>query len=405
MQSNITNNMLPRVVGILVATLIFACVLIPICNSLANSNEGGVAGDSWDEYPYYNVESREYFSLSKPIHITLDDLNKMAEDIPFDMEKVSESKDYSSMLPGIYLENDDMTISITPTIFFIDSNTPLKTVEIYIGDEGYLTGLNISGFDMFVTPEMEISGNLSVEEGADTTVIPITGSATIEIPSCFIDYFKYFDETDLGNDYDVLAKNTLICPEIRLPYELEITADVLNKYAENGEMAGENGDTWWWNWVSEVTDTVNGEIPQFSGYEVFAKQSPVDEKKVTYLSAQGEVMVAVAYSGYLINTSEAGSNGLSDFKLNIDRDCNVAMTLKGEHLSNIVELHTTIFTYIPSYVDLTEISVGYSESTGNNDSGSELGTVASTLVKLVPILVAVSIILAIATMFFVPKQE
>lgn len=405
MQSNITNDMLPRVVGILVATLIFACVLIPICNSLANSNEGGVAGDLWDEYPYYNVEDREYYSISKSIHITLDDLNKMAEDIPFDMEKVSESVDTPGLLPSISLTTDDMELYLFPRILFNESDTPLKTVEVYIGDESYFTGVNISGFDVSVSPGLEISGNVSVEKDEDTIVIPISGSVYLEIPSCYIDYFKYFNEADLGNDYEVYAKNTLILPEIRLPYELEITADVLNKYAENGEMAGENGDTWWWNWESEVTDTVNGEIPQFSGYEVFAKQSPIDEKEVTYLSAQGEAMVAVAYSGYLIDTSEAGSNGLSDFKLNIDRDCNVTMTLKSEHMSGVAEFHTKISTTIPSYVDLTEISVGYSESAGNNDSGSELGTVASTLVKLVPILVAVSIILAIATMFFVPKQE
>lgn len=165
------NVLLTKMIGIVVAVIVAAVVLVPICNSLTEGDGGSGGGDQGQpgdpgDYVMLN-DMREMYAnigvsteitgfkeyvrsvtptLSEPIHITLNDLYEYSS--LFTRTEI----DSRSAYMDIFVLDDNDTLNMGMINLTIDGNSYDPHVNVYIGTNG-TTGEtldNITDFDITV---------------------------------------------------------------------------------------------------------------------------------------------------------------------------------------------------------------------------------------------------------------
>lgn len=412
-------------IGIVVAVIVTAVVLVPICNSLTEG-DGGSGGDSgggepttgsWEDYPFYNVERREYTEVGQTLHITLEDLQGMANSAP-----VMQTEDGYIFTDdflydrGLEFDFNNEEVHNYFEIYWVmfDNSAYTKTVIIdgeingeavsgYIG--GDPDGVNaLTAFDFTISPSLEISGTVTIAgEGGVNSEYALEG--TLNYYFIYSLFSKHFPEFWTDNYSEREIDGTKIDPSIsvELPSQLVITADDLREYIE---FVGEGLSTLFWIYTSPPT---NG--TEITRYEVWRVQSTVGSGDVPMLTAQTQGGDEInEYGGYLEEPVGDSVCFVTDFQLSIDKDCNSVLRLETTLLGDTVTISAPLSMYLPSFVDVKDISVGGSESVSNDsgssgggssdsDGGNDLG-VAGTIIGIIPVFVILAILMGAAGLFY-----
>lgn len=166
MESNISENVTPKLVGMIVAIIVLACVMIPICNSLVsdgNGSSGGGGGES--EKVVLNTLSDEYgvdFSPYKSYEIyTKDTTLTLPTTISLTLEDLQNYKDVCSSVDWTtaHLEGYLFTIFVSKgetESVWIDYNTRSKDIEVNVQSATYYLN-KISAFSLTVSTDYTLT--------------------------------------------------------------------------------------------------------------------------------------------------------------------------------------------------------------------------------------------------------
>lgn len=121
MESNISENVTPKLVGMIVAIIVLACVMIPICNSLVSNGNGNGGGSSSGEI----TASNEQYVLSKMAYGT----NPTFEITP-------SNEEYMTHLTGEFGESDE-PLCYKMAVLYADSTNLIYRLSANDGEKVY----------------------------------------------------------------------------------------------------------------------------------------------------------------------------------------------------------------------------------------------------------------------------
>lgn len=468
MESNISENVTPKLVGMIVAIIVLACVMIPICNSLVSDGNGSGGGSSEDDSNLFNTTLKDVYG----------------EDYPWNTVSGGFVNNYQNELQGngaVTVANSDFGIawdSQTASKYFtgpywssevVNGNTEY-TLDVKALYESYLDSEQ-SFKDMFTTmyptqssEELQLLPLYCMFTGIRVYDSP---SETATVSSSSIDYMS---PVGVGYDFNENLSFGTVTPNYSTPTLSIYPSDEIATYSSitltfftntEGGYANVRYTESWMNNGSESSDDTywgvdsvlffseseNGYIPLVLNKH--GANIPLEEVS-TYFSyyvyngafdGTNWVLSKQTVADNLINgtvtngnTTEVVAGSLFDFNGQMkaeyrdysgDTEGTYAFVSSTDTTLDITGLGRVIYntstqsyTYYPSNdfeSEVQEYILPYtlavlpsaSDSGSGSDSGSDSGGVSgisATIIKLLPVFVAIGLILAMVSMFYDPRQ-
>ena len=381
MQSTIPEKvtiMPEKVITTLVAVIIFACVLVPICEAMSDTGGGGGGAEVLNDYQSMYAELG--FDIS-----------------PYKSQQIY-IRDTTPTLPQSYhydLESIRALADSLPANNGIEYSVPIFECKCYF-DDGLYTPFRLEYWSeleyyMFI-PD-------AFGEGQDYTPSgPVTDEDIVLM------------EFTINTDYTF---------ELRYQTTTDAEPYVITGTAEYVCVISEEESGYVPAYISSYDEDTDVEEVEYMKFAIGSKFVLVDNP--TYVSG-GQIRVPYSllyYEGEI--TENILSNGIFTLELSnelvegvytipyVETDVAGIYTFNDdilynnetvEYVSGSYEWDSTMYGYI--FVS-TNVDTGSGTSTGSNASGSGNGTV-NTLIGIIPVFVALALIIYIVSMFYTPNR-
>ena len=347
------NVFLTKMIGVVVAFVVLAVVLVPICDSLTDSNGGGNGGESDSDEPgevYHNTGDMKYSKVTSATNVTI---------YPYYDEDANEYG-FSFQDPAVHPESI-VTVSVgerdISNIFGLDWGASLSTFPVEI--DGNRTQIGV--WELWGKVG-ELAENPDAEIYYFGTISIVNGNATF-------DGFKsvWVDSQEMSTPVEFALPNMMYSPDPEGSYVCPMMYD-----------AQEDETTYTKIYADETTEIfVVSKFMTISG--------TIENPVITIIAEGGPPTLSVQFniSGDILTgvIIESGDNPLFTFNTN--------------------EGDVSYSSDVPLALSIAPATIG-EESSGssNGDSnGDDLGT-TGTLIRTIPIFVALGLIVGIVGMFY-----